>query len=364
MCFVPVVLLWAALPCPEDGSFAARVLGDASDVSEGTSTTGGSSERASSDWDSAGPQRRGSRRPFTPFGSAALTQAQGLTRASATREWLVWCSKLAAGLEVAGGQRRAALRALRGYVPCLAFDGSGCRVLQRAFDVADQETTAALVAELNGHVMAATRCAHANFVVQKLVQVLPLALARFVIGELAGSGVKVAQHQYGCRILCRIVEHYSNDSLADAQALALLDELVAEAELLSYDVFGYHVMQALLEHGPSGHRHAIADALLADIARAAKDRGAGHVVEKALMHCGAEDQHALASSLLTCRGRGSIASLAKSPQGCACVRATLALPGEIGREARSGCRLAVTELAASKAGRRLLKKAEGDWDGL
>lgn len=368
VCFVPVVLLWAALPCPEDGSLAARVLGGASDVSEGPASaspggaaSGSASGSASSEWASSG---RSSRRPFTPFGSGGLLQAQGLARASATREWLAWCSQLAADLEVEGVQRRAALKALRGYVPCLAFDSSGCRVVQRAFDVADQDTVASLAGELRGHIMAATKSAHANFVVQKLVQVLPLSLAHFVVEELAGSTVAVAQHQYGCRILCRVIEHYTRDELTDEQALALLGELVACAEELAYDVFGHHVAQAVIEYGPSRHRHAVAEVLLVDVAKAAKDRGAGHVVEKALTHCCAKDQQALASSLLTSRGRGGVASLARSPQGCACVRAALRLQGDAGREARGRVKGAAAQLATSKAGRRLLREADGSWGSI
>ena len=52
-----------------------------------------------------------------------------------------------------------------------------------------------LAHELEGHVLEAVMCPHANYVVQKVVSHLSVAASSFVAFELMGHAVKVAKHR-------------------------------------------------------------------------------------------------------------------------------------------------------------------------
>merc|ERR1712070_1226839 len=112
------------------------------------------------------------------------------------------------GIEAGGLARQAAIEALVGSVPDLAFDASACRVVQKALEFAEEEEVVALGLELQGRVREAIRSPHANHVVQKLVEVLPLPSLSFVAEEMLGAGPEIARHRYGCRVLCRLVERH------------------------------------------------------------------------------------------------------------------------------------------------------------
>merc|ERR1712129_612443 len=104
-------------------------------------------------------------------------------------------------------ERKEALNALRGTVVKHAFSAGGCRAVQQAIQAADLETASELLAELHGHVRWAAESPHANYVVQKIVEVMPPSHGSFVVKELRGAAAELARHRYGCRIFCRIVEH-------------------------------------------------------------------------------------------------------------------------------------------------------------
>merc|ERR1712151_1490082 len=110
-------------------------------------------------------------------------------------------------LKVGGDARTMAVDDVRGRVVKLAFDALGCRVVQLALEVVDRLTASGLAMELRGQVRQAIGSAHANYVVQKVVETQPTSVA-------------VTRHRYGCRILCRLLEH----SASDPGTVALVDE--------------------------------------------------------------------------------------------------------------------------------------------
>jgi pumilio RNA-binding family len=262
------------------------------------------------------------------------------------------CAELSKQLETGGEARSVALESLRGRVRHFAFDASGCRVVQLALQVASRQESASLLDELRGHVHAACGSPHANYVLQKAVEVLPTAIAAFISQELAGVGAEVARHRYGCRIMCRLVEHHSG---RDAQSAALIDEVLVEAMALCRDTYGHHVILSVLEHGTPEQRHVIASALLADtslLVRCARNQHASFVLEKALAFCSEKDRDMLAIELV--RRPRTIPQLADSQFGCYVVRALLKLPSEPAQMAQAHLRQAFGQLKGSKFGRRVL----------
>merc|ERR1712048_1294487 len=103
----------------------------------------------------------------------------------------------------------------------------------------------------------------------------------FILKELAGAAACTSRHRFGCRIICRLLEHAARD----AATMPLIEELVAETGSLSRHVFGHHVIHALLEHVTSEVQLQIVANLHPELTRNAMNRSGSYVIERALLHC-------------------------------------------------------------------------------
>lgn len=198
----------------------------------------------------------------------------------------------------------------------LAFDAEGCRHVQNLLQTSPQDHAAAIAMELKGHVRTAVESPHANHVIQKILECLPLSLCCFVPEELLGVGLAVARHRYGCRVLCRLIEHHADRSEVSS---ALFDEVLECAHFLCRNEFGKHVLNSILEHGADKRKVQVARAILPGSVSLATHRAASYVVQHALEHCGPSEQEALAAALLS--GPQVMLVLAKSQAGGHVVRA-------------------------------------------
>jgi len=176
----------------------------------------------------------------------------------------------------------------------LSRDEKGCRVVQKAFDVANLSEEKLIAKGLFGHVREAVACPHANHVVQKLISVCPAESTRFVANELIGVGVETARHRFGCRVINRLIENCGHTPETDR----LIQEICSKAGSLCMSTYGHHVAICLLENGEEAHRQKIVDELNANLPKYAGRRHASACVETALLQCSAKDQHALVSSLM------------------------------------------------------------------
>lgn len=180
---------------------------------------------------------------------------------------------------------------------------------------------------------------------------MPPPLAAFVVEELTNVAVQTALHCFGCRVICRLLEHCPHE-----QTQPLVDELLREGKALCMDTFGNHVVRTILEHGTPRQRGAVAQILLADPLGYASQRNASCVVEKALSCCGEEDSAALAQALV--RDAGAVAELACGRYGSYVVLAVLGHPSVAANEARVLLGLVSPKLQESKFGRRVLQGIE------
>jgi len=210
----------------------------------------------------------------------------------------------------------------------------------------------ALVTALHGHVREAINSPHANYVVQKVVELMTPAQASFVIEEVRGNAAAVARHRFGCRVLCRVLEHCS---MGNGLVNALVEEMLIDAPALCRHTFGNYVMQHVLEFGAPDQRHTIAMALLQDV-RSAKNRNASHVLEKALEVCPPNDRCALAEHLLSSPQPLDLVTLAEHQFGCFVVRALLRLPAQFAQQARACLEPHTSQLEASRHGRKVLEE--------
>jgi hypothetical protein len=237
---------------------------------------------------------------------------------------------------------------ITGRAKSLALDPAGCRVIQRALRDGDKRAASGLVAELHGSVRQLIASAHGNYVVQAVIEVMPTALASFVSDELKGAGAETARHKYGCRIVCRLVEH----SAADTSTIALIDETLQEAKELCRHTYGHHVIESILEHGLPAHKERVVDALSAVLQVIARNKNGTYVIVAALRHGSAVDQARLASSLLTLPL--GLLDLAEDKYGMHVVRALLRMTGDHAGIARTVLSQHVVRLQGSPFGSKIV----------
>lgn len=189
---------------------------------------------------------------------------------------------------------------------------------------------------------------------KKIVQVLPPSHVSFIVKELIGAGRETARHSYGCRVLCRLLEHHSCAEHIDGEAAILIDEVVEDAAELCRHAFGHHVIQSIVEHGTSQHRESIIAVLSRDMFQLAGHRSASYVVEKALVFGGPSAQQFMALELMG--NADHLLSLAESQFGCRVVAAVLRISsGGVSQMAQVLLKSAEERLQMSKYGRRTLE---------
>merc|ERR1719375_556316 len=255
------------------------------------------------------------------------------------------CAELVSQLGT-GERQPGALARLRDAFARLAFDAQGCRVAQAALDSAGRHEHAELAAELRGRVRESLASPHANFVVQKMVEVMPPGMVAFVAEELAGVAVDTAQHRFACRGICRLLEHCPHD-----MTQVLVNEILREAPTLCRHKYGNYVIQLILEHGSMEQRQAVVQTLLKDPLGFACHRTGSDVVEHALASYDLEERGALLRAFL--RDPASFADLSCSHYGSFVARALVCLPGAEGAEARAMAAEMLPRLHSGKHGKRV-----------
>merc|ERR1712224_1186749 len=142
-----------------------------------------------------------------------------------------------------------------------------------------------------------------------------------------GGGVELAKHKFGCRFLCRLLEHHPQKEDGGQQS-TLFAEVTKEAGDLCRHTYRNYVMEHILEYGLPQQRKAVADALCEGTYEHAKNRNGSRIVEKALEpNCLLkEDQEKLCDALLD--DDVQLQVLAKHRFGCYVVARVLSLPNE------------------------------------
>jgi len=260
-------------------------------------------------------------------------------------------NELSHDLEAGGDAMIAALSKVRNSVLTFAFEPFGCRLVQLALDVADSSHRQALAKEMIGHVVEAVSSPHANFVIQKLIEVLPMSAVSFVAEELSPYAAEAARHRFACRVLCRLVEHHS--STCTNSTSTLIDELLLDAEKLVHHNFARHVLQLVLEHGSVDHQQRIVKAIRNDLFRNAKSRYASYIVEDALKSCCIAERDTIAADLLS--DSDEFVKLAMHESGCHVAKAVVMSSGSFADIARHLLISRASELQSAKYGQRLLE---------
>lgn len=180
----------------------------------------------------------------------------------------------------------------------LAFSEHGCRVVQKALEVAGGADRAAIVDQLRGSVVNLVASPHGNYVLQKCIEVMPPGSVQFVMDELAkypGGWIAFSRHRYGCRVAERLLEHCPEEI-----ACPLIVAVIADAHTLCRHPFANYVVQHVIEFCSLARCNQIASVLLwGDVAMLAQHKHAHHVIEQALERCSPDKQQAMAHAILS-----------------------------------------------------------------
>lgn len=237
----------------------------------------------------------------------------------------------------------------------LAFAKHGCRVVQKAIDVAGAPERERIALKLQPHVVELCESMHGNHVLAKLVEVLPPSAVGFVAEKLRGCEVKTAKHRFGCRIWERLIEHCADDS----QMRVALDAIVTEAATLCRHPYGNFVVQHLLEHGSPERQTALLALLLPELPLLASHRTASHVVQKALDFAGETGERAIVLRLLGGEPPHSLEEVACTRYGSFVVEQII-LKSSAWAEGEVSARLTpcLLQLSASQFGKRVADKIQ------
>lgn len=241
------------------------------------------------------------------------------------------------------GEENAHAAAVASFERLAFMSKTSSLAAQMILEEASVNDKLALALSLRSHVCSAVQSKHANHVIQKVVEVMTVTQAHFIVDELQGSANEVARHIFGCRVLCRILEHLSPN---DLHTIALVEELFIDTEGLVNHVYGSFVVRHLLEFGLPHHKHRVVSALRSDLASYTKHKFGSHVVEAALRHASVEDQQGLARELL--QDKEELIAVAANQFGRHVVRALLALPDGLRKEALEVLRPMENQLKASR----------------
>jgi len=266
------------------------------------------------------------------------------------QENLDHCSAEVVPIKADGENLQAIIDAVRGSVVAKSLDPHWCRIVQDALHGGGKASAALLASELHGNVWTCMDSPHGNYVLQKVVEVLPAVHCSFIAVELQGLGKHAAQHKFGCRILCRLFEHAASE---DAVA-ALINELATNAGELCRHKYGHYVGKHLFEHGCDGHKKLMARALRSNLLRLARHRYASEVVTEALRQCDDEDKFALADILLD--GLSNASHMVDCPFHRNVLQELYALGDRRAEIVQTRLQQNAESLSTSKAGRKALSE--------
>lgn len=194
------------------------------------------------------------------------------------------------------GDSRADAQEISGRVWDLSRDQQGCRHVQDVLDNTTSRVQEAIAYELRGHVWEASRCPHANYVLQKCITVLRPQARQYVIEELVlrkRGVIDVSKHRYGCRIIQRLLEHCSC-----AQVERIMEILLAGLKDLCLHAYGNYVVQHMIEHcRDMRQRRRLFQIITEGAPEMALDQHACAIVSKALSHGTPDEKLGLARVL-------------------------------------------------------------------
>jgi hypothetical protein len=183
-----------------------------------------------------------------------------------------------------GSEKHDLVQLYRKYLLKLSLSKHGSRVVQKLIEVAAGSDRDVIIEELAGHVCELYDSPHGNFVISRAIQVFPASKYTFILSALQGKGiVAVSKHKFGCRVVCRLLEHCNDDQINQ-----FMGELLENIEPLAKHQYGNFVVQSIIEQGSSWQsswRASVIFKLLQVFPSLCMDRSGSLVAQNVLETC-------------------------------------------------------------------------------
>lgn len=205
---------------------------------------------------------------------------------------------------------------------------------------------------LRGHICDAVKSPHANFVVQKCIEVLRPVAFQFIIDELMGDSLGcMAEHKFGCRVVMRLLEL----SLPH-QVRQVVGVVMPSISKLARHRYGNYVVQSMISNSATEQRHRILGTLRQEIALMCQDHYGSSVVRTVLKSGDDSDRAPLALAIL--KSQGLVKQLVHTQHGQAIVKLVIDLAEIPERRSLLNDIVATSGLSASKCARIFGKQVE------
>ena len=152
---------------------------------------------------------------------------------------------------------------------------------------------AALIKELDVHVLKCVKDANGNHVIQKAIERVPPEHIRSIMDAFTGQVHTLATHPYGCRVIQRMLEYCEGNTQA-----SILRELHACGHTLISDTYGNYVTQHIIEHGKAEDRAKVIKLITNQLVHFSKHKFASNVVERSIQF-GTDDQRREMMTIVT-----------------------------------------------------------------
>ena len=186
---------------------------------------------------------------------------------------------------------------IRGRVYETAKDQHGCRFLQRWLDNNfDGEATQAIMTEIIPHVAELMTDQYANFLVQKLFDIMPHDV-RYSVAQVAAPHLSlIALTPHGTFSVQKLIE-----TIATREEMEIVREaLTYDVVRLVKDVHGNHVIQKVLQRFEHPDKQFIYDAVSDDCASIATNKQGCCVLQRCLEFASPVQHKSLVACILSC----------------------------------------------------------------
>jgi hypothetical protein len=234
----------------------------------------------------------------------------------------------------------------------ISLNMHGARAVQKLIDaVRSTMHIPRLVAALEQSVVALTKDANGNHVVQRCLEALPPEAHAFIVRAVANEVIDVASHRHGCRIVQRCI-----DAARGPERQHLIDCICQSSLTLVQDPFGNYVVQYILGLQDPRVNAGVINNMFGRLNVLSRQKFSSNVVEKCLQLCNVEDKNRMIVELADSRGLGE---LLRDVYGNYVVQSALSIAPEPQLSYfLSAVRPLLPSLRASGQGRRIAQKLE------
>lgn len=187
--------------------------------------------------------------------------------------------------------------ALQGKVYDTAKDQHGCRFLQRWLDTnCNPEAVQVIMNEIIPHVAELMTDQYANFLLQKLFDIMPTDVRHSVARVAAPKISSIAMTPHGTFSVQKMIE-----TISSREEMELVREALSEdAVRLVKDAHGNHVIQKVLQRFRYADKQFIYDAVAKDCVAIAKNKQGCCVLQRCLEYASPIQKTTLVSHILSC----------------------------------------------------------------